>query len=826
MVARRAKIKLPEVKGVQLSPSVALDDSDEDMAPLFDERQLAGRRDGEQWLIESGDPDSLDLLEEYRRNSSAVFLIDTQRYTLYYDHYFYGKPHQMLMGYDSHGGPVFVAVENPDESELDEITRASTFVRALVITTAPYTEREEAEHWVMLPACMMKHVKRELRRNLPAEDLTLSSRLRLIEHRDADHDFHELEQALKASFTNYKFGLVYCEEGQLSEREMFANRETSQEYEQFLDFLGERVDMYGWPKFAGGLETKRSGHRAIYSKLQNFQIIFHVATLLPFDDADALQVQRKRHVGNDVVVVVFKEGDQPLPPGLFVSKFNHIVCIVQVDRKRTLATGRTHYRLSVASRSGSHSFAPMLPYPPVFEATDRFLTFFLTKLINSERSAMYLPEFSTRLARTRTTYMQTLAEKYAPIAGFKDSEVAAARELAATAGRTSQLNNDGIDGIPSLGATDEVIFFSASSKSLVTAGGAMSGGGGDGDSSGDSSSRPPLKRDLTQKFMIKAELKSKQQAEAAEAAGNADSSSSSSGARKALSSLRRRTMQLTRSRSESTPVEPNAAALQSAESAEERQRRVQQHRFSSDDLDPARAQAKQQLQLEQPRASSDDLALICQSTHGQRVHPIVSPPRARPPPPARHNSSPAVHRVRGSRGQGRGRGRGARGARGIRGGAGQFARSTPPMVANPAGKRPPPRAPAAAAAAAAAAVPTSPVADASVVVSATTTTTVLRPTPPVGITSPGVGRGGAPPTVARGRPPTRGAAATGPTFRGEPPQSPPPRVRSSTAPNPPVIVKSRGRPPTRSLRARGRGANYVSPRGRATAPTPPQVLPR
>ena len=34
--------------------------------------------------------------------------------------------------------------------------------------------------------------------------------------------------------------------------------------------------------------------------------MFHVSTLLPFTDTDRQQLQRKRHVGNDIVAVVFQ----------------------------------------------------------------------------------------------------------------------------------------------------------------------------------------------------------------------------------------------------------------------------------------------------------------------------------------------------------------------------------------------------------------------------------------------------------------------------------------------------------------------------------------
>jgi hypothetical protein len=52
--------------------------------------------------------------------------------------------------------------------------------------------------------------------------------------------------------------------------------------------------------------------------------MFHVGTLLPFTPQDEQQVERKRHIGNDVVVIVFVEGDQLFDPLQFSSHFNRI----------------------------------------------------------------------------------------------------------------------------------------------------------------------------------------------------------------------------------------------------------------------------------------------------------------------------------------------------------------------------------------------------------------------------------------------------------------------------------------------------------------------
>jgi RAP1 GTPase activating protein 1 len=49
---------------------------------------------------------------------------------------------------------------------------------------------------------------------------------------------------------------------------------------------------------------------------------FHVSTLLPYRSKDKQQVQRKQHIGNDVVVIIFVDGKTPFSPISFTSQFN------------------------------------------------------------------------------------------------------------------------------------------------------------------------------------------------------------------------------------------------------------------------------------------------------------------------------------------------------------------------------------------------------------------------------------------------------------------------------------------------------------------------
>lgn len=40
--------------------------------------------------------------------------------------------------------------------------------------------------------------------------------------------------------------------------------------------------------------------------------MFHVSTMLPHEECDAQKLQKKRHIGNDIVCVAFLEADDAL----------------------------------------------------------------------------------------------------------------------------------------------------------------------------------------------------------------------------------------------------------------------------------------------------------------------------------------------------------------------------------------------------------------------------------------------------------------------------------------------------------------------------------
>ncbi|XP_029958986.1 rap1 GTPase-activating protein 2 isoform X2 [Salarias fasciatus] len=207
---------------------------------------------------------------------------------------------------------------------------------------------------------------------------------------------------------NFKFGVLYQKDGQFTEEDILSNNEESEEFKEFLSVLGETVQLQGFTGFRGGLDVchGQTGTEAVFTSFRGREIMFHVATKLPFTEGDPQQLQRKRHIGNDIVALVYQEGQTPFLSDLIKSHFLH--CFLVVRRIQREEAGGAAFQLSVTAREDVPLFGPVLPDPPVFTDPSQLREFLLTKLINAEISCYRAEQFSRLELRTRSSLLESL----------------------------------------------------------------------------------------------------------------------------------------------------------------------------------------------------------------------------------------------------------------------------------------------------------------------------------------------------------------------------------------------------------------------------------
>ncbi|XP_076254528.1 rap GTPase activating protein 1 isoform X3 [Rhynchophorus ferrugineus] len=319
--------------------------------------------------------------------------IETDDTAKCYRRFFVGREHSNLIGTDDNFGPVLLSIKTENVAQ-QEHTR-------ILLRLRPGTKHEIVPSAYLGPNPSPARMAKLLNEELNVENFTPvvhPKTSQLI----ATYDEHVL-------VTNFKFGVLYQQHGQTTEEELFCNNVTTPAFDEFLRLLGQRIQLKDHKGYRGGLDIQNghTGDTAVYEIFKEREIMFHVSTLLPYTDNDPQQLQRKRHIGNDIVAIVFQEENTPFCPDMIASHFLHAFIVVQVLEPNT---GNTRYKVSVTARDDVPFFGPTLPTPAIFRHGAEFKEFLLTKLVNAENACYKAEKFAKLELRTRTSLLQSLTD--------------------------------------------------------------------------------------------------------------------------------------------------------------------------------------------------------------------------------------------------------------------------------------------------------------------------------------------------------------------------------------------------------------------------------
>nr|XP_027800374.1 signal-induced proliferation-associated protein 1 isoform X1 [Marmota flaviventris] len=353
---------------------------------------------------------SVSVLEEPQNRTAAYSLEHADLGAGYYRKYFYGKAcpspeHQNFFGMDEVLGPVAVSLRREEKEGSGGSTQHSyrIIVRTTQLRTLRGTISEDAlppgPPRGLSPRKLLEHVAPRLSPTC----LRLGSASPKVPRTLLTLD----EQVL--SFQR-KVGILYCRAGQGSEEEMYNNQEAGAAFTQFLTLLGDVVRLKGFESYRAQLDTKTdsTGTHSLYTTYQDHEIMFHVSTMLPYTPNNQQQLLRKRHIGNDIVTIVFQEpGSKPFCPTTIRSHFQHVFLVV---RAHAPCTQHTSYRVAVSRTQDTPAFGPALPPGGgPFAANADFRAFLLAKALNGEQAATHARQFHAMATRTRQQYLQDLA---------------------------------------------------------------------------------------------------------------------------------------------------------------------------------------------------------------------------------------------------------------------------------------------------------------------------------------------------------------------------------------------------------------------------------
>ncbi|XP_047220193.1 tuberin isoform X3 [Girardinichthys multiradiatus] len=135
-------------------------------------------------------------------------------------------------------------------------------------------------------------------------------------------------------YDTHKIGVVFVGAGQVNnEVAILSNEYGSKRYAAFLTGLGKLIHLKDCDPdqiFLGGLDQYGDDGEFTYCWHDDImQAIFHIATLMPNRESDKGCCNKKRHIGNDFVMVVYNDSGEEYKLGTIKGQFNFVEVIIK-----------------------------------------------------------------------------------------------------------------------------------------------------------------------------------------------------------------------------------------------------------------------------------------------------------------------------------------------------------------------------------------------------------------------------------------------------------------------------------------------------------------
>jgi len=145
----------------------------------------------------------------------------------------------------------------------------------------------------------------------------------------------------------HKIGVIYIGEGQTDEGEILANTIGGPDYLEFLRGLGVLTKLKGATFNTQALDrvSDADGKYAYCWRDRVTEVVFHVTTQMPTNlEHDSRCTQKKKHIGNDYVNIVFNDSGLPFKFDTFPSQFNYVYIIITPAPRYSFVAAREEAR--------------------------------------------------------------------------------------------------------------------------------------------------------------------------------------------------------------------------------------------------------------------------------------------------------------------------------------------------------------------------------------------------------------------------------------------------------------------------------------------------
>ncbi|KAF2478809.1 hypothetical protein BDY17DRAFT_258521 [Neohortaea acidophila] len=177
-----------------------------------------------------------------------------------------------------------------------------------------------------------------------------------------------------SALDSHKAGVIYIGEGQSTEDEILQNCMGSPDYHEFVLSLGTLTRLKDAAFNTQGLDRmdNADGEHTIVWHNTLTELVFHLPTFMPNnEDVHLNTANKKKHIGNDYVNIVFNNSGSPFAMDTFPSQFNYVYIVITPSARTRFIQTRTQstetdrkdrfYAVQVLTRAG---------YPTVSSAAE------------------------------------------------------------------------------------------------------------------------------------------------------------------------------------------------------------------------------------------------------------------------------------------------------------------------------------------------------------------------------------------------------------------------------------------------------------------------
>ena len=206
-------------------------------------------------------------------------------------------------------------------SSTQELTSRSSSLK----DCSKFSVDNDQSHWDIDPAFIFRQLYPLISSSADKTPLSLQ------ESEDVSRALRNLDLILVSN--THKIGLIYVGPSQTNEVSILRNTYGSVRYVEFVKTLGDIIWLGNCDQktvYIGGLDTKGlDGDYTVSWRDKTSQVVFHVATLMPQHDTDPTSTNKKRHIGNNFVTIVYNDSGLPYQQGTIKGQCN--ICDIVIE---------------------------------------------------------------------------------------------------------------------------------------------------------------------------------------------------------------------------------------------------------------------------------------------------------------------------------------------------------------------------------------------------------------------------------------------------------------------------------------------------------------